>query len=236
MSSLLATFRSSLGSKYLMAVTGVILMLWIVAHLVGNLQVFPLFGGRPAFNDYAQFLKAHPGMLWGARIVMSVVFVTHVVTGIRLARANKAARPVPYAHQATIQASYASRSMLLTGLCIAAYLVYHLLHFTLGVTNPDHANLHEIVAGGERHDVFSMVVLGFRQPLIALAYVVAMLLLGLHLSHGASSFFQTLGLNHARYNGVLRKVGPVFGAIVAAGFLSIPVAVWLGIVTLPGGK
>jgi len=236
MSSLLATFRSSLGSKYLMAVTGVILMLWVTAHLIGNLQVFPFLGGRTAVNDYAVFLKSHPGLLWTSRIVMSVVLLVHVLTGIRLARGNQSARPVPYRKSSTIQASMASRSMLLTGLCVAAYLVYHLLHFTLGVTNQDHFHSREIVAGVERHDVYTMVVLGFQQPLIALAYLVAMVLLALHLSHGASSFFQTLGIHHARYNGILRKVGPVLGSVIAAGFMSIPIAVWAGIVTLSGGK
>jgi succinate dehydrogenase / fumarate reductase cytochrome b subunit len=233
MTSLPSTLRASLGSKYLMALTGAVLLLWVVAHLVGNLQAWPLLGGRAAFNEYAHFLKSHPGLLWTSRGVMTVVLVVHVAVGLNLARKNRDARPVRYEAQRFERASFASRSMVLTGLCILAYLVYHLLHFTIGVTNPEHFASREVLPGGaERQDVFRMLVLGFRRPEISLAYVVAMVFLALHLSHGASSIFQSLGINHPRYQRLIERLGPVLGVAISAGFLSIPAAVWAGIITL----
>lgn len=238
MSWLQQFFRSSIGSKYVMAVTGILLLGFVIGHLVGNLQAFPWFGGRAGFNGYAEFLKQHPGITWPVRIVLLVIFGLHVATGIRLARANRAARPSRYAAETTIQASYASRSMVLTGLVTLAYLVYHLLHFTFGVTNPEHHASREVLAGGaSRHDVYVMLVKGFQSPGIAAAYLVAMVLLGLHLSHGVSSFWQSLGLHHGRYTPWLRRLGPVVGIVIAAAYISIPVSVWLGIIALPqGGK
>ena len=118
--------------------------------------------------------------------------------------------------------------MGLSGLVVLAFLVYHLLHFTLGVTHPDQ---HSMVDNMQRHDVYSMVILGFRDPAVALSYIIAICLLGLHLNHGASSLFQSLGLKHSKYNDFIAKIGPLVAIIVVVGNISMPIAVlcrWVG--------
>jgi succinate dehydrogenase / fumarate reductase cytochrome b subunit len=270
MNVLLQPVRSSLGSKYVMALTGIALIGFVVAHMSGNLLVY---AGRDALNTYAATLKQHPALLWAARAGLLVIFVVHVVLGIRLTRQNSAARPVSYAYEDTLQASWASRHMLLTGLVLLAFVVYHLAHFTLGVVKRAHVqstphglekvdknyldlaevkpapgypyrpdptvDLRGVPAAqrGEdesvasmRHDVYSMVVAGFRNRWITLSYLVAMAFLGLHLWHGGSSWFQSLGLEHPRWNLLIRGFGPVLAVLVVAGNCSIPLAVWLGIV------
>lgn len=219
--------RTSLGSKVVMAVTGLLLFLFLLGHMAGNLLVFR---GQQAMNDYAYFLQHSPVLLWGARIGLLALFSLHVATGLRLARQNREARPERYVHEDTVQASFASRSMLLSGLVVAAFLLYHLLHFTFGAIQRDNYLLHD--ASG-RHDVFTMVVLGFRNPVVALSYVAAVLLLGLHLSHGLQSLFQSLGLRHARFSPIVGTAAPVVAALLVAGFLAVPLSILLGIVVPP---
>jgi succinate dehydrogenase / fumarate reductase cytochrome b subunit len=259
--------RSSLGSKYVMAVTGFLLIGFVITHMAGNLL---LFAGPDALNSYAHALKDKPALLWTARLILLLIFVVHVVLGIRLTLQNKAARPVPYACEDTLQASWASRHMLLTGLVLLAFVIYHLAHFTLGVvptqntaaahyTPQGRVDLHspqnylelaETRLPGERNykptdkplgsldskkedvrqDVYSMVIAGFRNPWVSLSYLVAMAFLGLHLWHGGSSWFQSLGLNHPRYNTIIQAIGPLLAIVVVAGNCSIVLSVWLGIV------
>jgi succinate dehydrogenase / fumarate reductase cytochrome b subunit len=262
MNMLLRPVRSSLGSKYLMALTGLALIGFVLVHMGGNLLVY---AGRDALNSYAANLKAHPAVLWAARAGLLAVFVLHVALGIRLTRQNYLARPVRYQYpDDTLQASWASRHMFLTGMVLLAFVLYHLAHFTFGIlalapegspgeeTYVPYNSLAEyrrpadpkwqtappsLGKGGqlpagweERHDVYAMVVAGFRNPWITLSYLVAMVFLGLHLWHGGSSWFQSLGLNHARYNKLIRGFGPVLAAVVVAGNCSIPLSVYLGIV------
>jgi succinate dehydrogenase / fumarate reductase cytochrome b subunit len=241
MNVLLRPVRSSLGSKYVMALTGLGLIGFVVAHMAGNLLVF---AGRDALNSYAEALKNHPGLLWTARVGLLAIFLVHVVLGLRLTRQNQAARPVPYAQEDTVQASWASRHMLLTGLLLLAFVVYHLAHFTFGVVaRAEVKEDGQTVAKGyldleekghdparpkaERHDVYAMVVYGFRNTWISLSYLAAMVFLWLHLWHGASSWFQSLGINHPRYNGFIRGFGPVLATVLLVGNCSMPLAVWL---------
>jgi succinate dehydrogenase / fumarate reductase cytochrome b subunit len=156
-----------------------------------------------------------------------LITVLHIGAAISLTRQNRAARPVRYARNHTVQASYASRTMLLSGVLVALFVVYHLLHFTAGVTHPDQFALRD---GHGRHDVYSMTVQGFRQPAVALTYVLAMLLLTLHLSHGVSSLFQSMGCNHPRYDGILRKIGPVLAGVILIGNCSMPICCLLGVI------
>ncbi len=225
MSWLIDFWRSSIGGKVTMAVTGVLLFGFVVAHLLGNLQ---LLAGAEAINAYAQFLQSKPGLLWTARIGLLAVFVVHVVTAVRLSRTNKLARPVPYAKEDTVQASFASRSMVLSGVSLLVFVVYHLLHFTFGVTNPEHFAKKGINAGG--HDVNAMVTSSFSVPAIAIAYAVFQLVLFLHLSHGLQSFAQTLGLNHGRYTPLVQKLSFVLAALVAGGNILLSLSVLAGIV------
>ncbi|MFM7148237.1 MAG: succinate dehydrogenase cytochrome b subunit [Gemmataceae bacterium] len=255
--------RSSLGKKYLMAVTGLLLIGFVVAHMAGNLLIF---AGQDVLNSYAQALKAKPALLWVARLGLLSIFVIHLSLAFSLQLENKRARPVRYHHEDTIQASWASRNMLITGLAILAFLLYHLSHYTLGwvktadlqVTNSgileingkNYLDLAEIREGKSyqantqiylsnpktradmdvRHDVYSMVVDGFRTWWVSLTYLAAMLFLGLHLWHGGSSFLQTLGLNAFRYAGLVRWVGPILAVVLVTGNSAIVFAVWLGLV------
>lgn len=221
-------FSSTIGKKVVMAVTGAGLFLFIIGHLLGNLQVFL---GQKVFNDYAEFLKATKGVLWGARIGLLVIFVLHVATAYSLWRLNSSARPEPYRKRGTVKASTESLYMMQSGTVILIFLVIHLLHFTIGALQPEHFQLTE----NGRHDVFSMLVLGFQNVPYSAGYIVAMLCLGMHLSHAISSLCKTLGLSSPRHVASIERGGYVLGYLIAAGYISIPVAVLTGIVTLPAG-
>ncbi|HEX6810275.1 MAG TPA: succinate dehydrogenase cytochrome b subunit [Planctomycetota bacterium] len=225
MTWLLDFWRSSIGGKVTMAITGVLLFGFVVVHLLGNLK---LLGGPDSINGYAKWLSDLGALLWVARIGLLAVFVLHVATAVRLARANKQARPVAYAKQGTVVATFASRSMVLSGLTLLVFVVYHLLHFTFGVTNPEHYARKGLNAGG--HDVHAMVTSSFSVPAIAIAYVAFQLVLFLHLSHGIQSFMQTLGLNHARYTPLVKTLSWLFAALVAGGNATLALSVVTGIV------
>jgi succinate dehydrogenase / fumarate reductase cytochrome b subunit len=214
------TFDSSVGGKFFVALTGLALVGFLVAHLAGNLLVY---AGPDALNAYAKGLRDLGPLLWVARIGLLFVAVTHVYLAIRLNLRSREARPLPYAKKNYRAATPASRSMLPTGLFLLFYIFYHLADYTWRLTNPAYKELAE-------GDVYQMVVIGFQNPFSSLVYIVAMVVLGLHLNHGISSLFQTLGLNHQKYNSIFRKMGPVLGTALALGFVSIPIAVLAGFV------
>jgi succinate dehydrogenase / fumarate reductase, cytochrome b subunit len=222
-------FNSSIGKKMGMAVTGFFLFGFVIAHMLGNLQIFL---GAEALNAYAAQLQSLTELLWPARIFLLTNLILHVWLAVRLTAENRRARPVPYGMKKTVQASYASKTMMMTGLIVLAFTIYHLLHFTFGKVHPQYYHLTD--AQG-RNDVYSMVVLSFRAPWIAAAYILAMIPLCLHLSHGVSSLFQSLGLNHAKYQPVLTWAGKVVGLVIFIGNSSIPLAVYLHWVALPQG-
>jgi succinate dehydrogenase / fumarate reductase cytochrome b subunit len=238
MNMLLRPIRTSVGSKYVMAVTGLGLMGFVLGHMLGNLQIFL---GKQALNDYAHHLEEIPTLLWAARAGLLSIFVIHILLGIRLWLWNRRARPYRYVYEDTVQATWASRNMLLTGVVILLFVIYHLLHFTLGVTDwqnfkrntaavPKYVAPHEAqdpVASPE-YDVAAMVVGGFAQWPIALLYVAAQLVLGLHLWHGAGSWLQTLGLNGRRWLRLVRYLGVAFALFIVVGNCSIPLAILLG--------
>src|SRR5437773_1725350 len=190
------TFGSSLGKKYIMAITGCVLFIFVVGHMLGNLQIFL---GAEAINRYGHFLQSNKEILWPVRLGLLAMVLLHIWSAVKLAAENRAARPIGYADNPTpVAASYASRTMLMSGLIIAAFVVYHLLHFTVQVrslnfTGKDFHSMHD--AQG-RHDVFGMMLAGFAQPLVSGFYILAMGLLCLHLSHGVSATFQSLGLKN----------------------------------------
>lgn len=211
-------WNATAGKKAVMAVTGFVLFGFVVVHMAGNLQIFL---GREKFNGYAAALKALPALLWGARAVLLASVFLHVWAAIELWSLKNAARPVGYVKQKLIHSSYAARTMYWSGPILAAFVVYHLLHFTIG-------------AGGtpfDEHDPFGNVVQGFRVTPIALAYIAAMGLLCLHLYHGVWSLFQSLGIQHPRYTPLLRRAAQVFALAVFLGFISVPLGVLTGLVT-----
>ena len=222
-------WRSSIGGKATMAVTGLLLFGFVVAHLLGNLQ---LLKGADAINNYAKMLHDLGPLLWVARIGLLVVFVLHVATAIRLSRANKAARPVAYAKGATMQATMASRSMVLSGLTVGAFLVYHLAHFTFGAVHGARAAKALEVANApwNGHNVHAMVTGSFADPLVVTLYVAAQVVLFLHLSHGVQSLAQTLGFHHGRYTPMVRSLSVVLALAIAGGNGFLALSVLLGIV------
>jgi succinate dehydrogenase / fumarate reductase cytochrome b subunit len=224
--------NSSIGNKVVMALSGVVMVGWLVGHLSGNLLTF---AGAEALNTYAAWLHATPAVLWGGRITLLVATVLHVLTAIRLKRMNTEARPSRYRYNAHVQSTLGGRTMIYSGLLLLAYAIYHLAHFTWGVeaVMPSEHFRSVIKDAAGRPDVWHMTVWSFQQAPVAIVYIIANVLLGLHLSHGVSSAFQTLGLTSAKWRPAIERVGPMFGTAVAAGFISIPVAVLFGFISLP---
>ncbi|MBI3253050.1 MAG: succinate dehydrogenase cytochrome b subunit [Candidatus Omnitrophica bacterium] len=218
-----AFFKSSIGRKMVVAVTGLVLFIFVIFHMLGNLQIFL---GADALNDYARHLDELPYLLWPARAVLLAALLLHVGFSLALANENRRARPVRYVHGDTVQASRASRTMVITGLVILFFIIYHLLHFTFGVTNPEFFHLTD--AKG-REDIYSMVVLSFQNGWIAGTYILAMFFLCLHLGHGVSSVPQSLGFSES--SGLRKnfgRFGNLAGVLVFIGNSSIVLAVLLG--------
>jgi len=234
-------FRSTIGRKFLMAVTGLVLIGFVVGHLVGNLQIF---SPPDKINGYAHFLQSLGPLLWAARIGLLVCVGIHIWAATVLTLENHAAREVGYGVKHTIRATLASRTMRWTGYIVLAFILYHLAHFTLGVaqassfktqlapytmTSEYHiAGFPVVAAGTEVHDVYSMVILGFQNVIVSIFYIVAVGLLSVHLVHGADSLFQTFGWRSSRWSGALRKICIVFALVYFLGNLAIPGAVLMG--------
>ena len=213
-------FQSSVGAKMLMAITGLMLTGFVLVHMSGNLI---LYAGPEKFNAYAHGIKSLGALLWLMRGGLLATFVLHVYLAIKLTIENKAARPVPYAYEATIQATAASRFMIHTGLMMLVFVIYHLAHYTFKVVSPEISAL----APG---DAYAMVVTGFSSPAVSGFYILAMAALSAHLRHGVSSLFQSLGLYHGNLNPITEKLGPIVASIVFFGFSSIPLAVLMGVI------
>jgi len=218
--------KTSVGKKLVVAVTGLMMIGFILGHLVGNLQIFM---GQNQINSYAAKLQHLGPFLWVVRIVLLGTVSAHAVVSLLLAKENRAARPVSYARESTVQATLASRTMVASGLLLAAFIVYHLLHFTLRLTQPSFAYLTDSLG---RHDTYTMMVLGFQHKWVSAFYVVAMGALCFHVSHGASSWAQTLGLTNAKCLACLKSAAQVFALLIFAGYVSIPVSVLLNVIKL----
>ena len=220
---------SSIGRKALVALTGLALLGFVVGHLLGNLQVFL---GPEALNAYAAGLQSLGGLLWVARGGLLVVLLVHVGLTLKLARENKAARPVAYAHPVgKVAANPATRMMVLTGLTILLFVAYHLAHFTLGTVHPEHRELaHNTLDALGHPDVYGMVIAGFQHWPTTAIYTLAMVVLSLHVSHGASSMLQTLGLRKPGNASCIDKVGPALAIILLIGNLSMPLSILAGLV------
>ncbi len=224
MNQLLAFYQSTIGKKILMALTGLALFGFLAGHLAGN---FLVFQGADAFNAYAAFLKSKPGPLWVARLGLLACLGVHVLMSVQLAMTSWSARPQGYAGQQFTAADYASRTMRWTGPLVGLFVLYHLAHYTLHLTNPEFAVLQ---TADNHHDAYRMVIAGFSSPLVAGLYMAAMALLSFHLFHGLWSLFQTLGLNHPAYNAARRYAAAAIALGIGIGFLSIPLAVLTGVV------
>lgn len=228
MRSLGVIVQSTIIQKWTMALTGIGLVLFLIGHISGNLLVFM---GPEHLNSYAVSLREllHGSAIWIARIGLLVMFVLHITSAYKLASVNRKARPVKYVKVENRASSMASRSMLYSGTLMLFYVLYHLAHFTWGAA---HSEYYHFVDSAGRHDVYKMLVLSFQQPLIAITYIIAMVFVGLHLNHAISSAFQTLGINNPRVTPLVKKGAPALSVALVLAYISIPVAILLGLVTL----
>lgn len=219
-------YSSSIGKKLLVALTGIALVVFILGHMIGNLLVF---AGPEAINEYGHMLQTslHGAGVWIARLGLVAAVVIHIVATIQLTVANKAARKDAYGKQRFQVSSTSSRTMIWSGLTILAFIVYHLLHFTIRVGNEYNNpalysyNLH----GEEVHNVYKMVIDGFSWWPASVFYIIAMLLLCSHLGHGVASIFQTLGLATHKTWPLFKKLGQAFALLILVGNCSIPIAI-----------
>lgn len=215
-------FSDSIGRKAVVAVTGLFMLLFIVVHLLGNTTIF---AGPDGINAYAEKLHGLGPFVWVSRIFMGAMLCLHVIFAVLLTLENRAANPGKYAVKKMLKATFASETMIWTGLLLLAFIVYHLLQFTVRIT-PD------IVLGTDaknRVDVFTMVFSSFRITPIALVYVAAMVTLFLHLYHGIQSIFQTFGLNNEKTMPQFGALGKVLSALFLLGYSAIPVLILAGI-------
>ena len=216
-------YEAPIGKKVIMAVTGVILFGYVVAHLLGNLQIY---GDPQQINKYAAFLHnpANAGLLWMARAALLLAVIMHIVASIQLWKLKSDARPVAYVKKDDAAASYASRTMMWSGPIVAAFVIFHVLHLTVGAVLP----LQEV--GPNEPNVRANVIAGFLNPAVSAFYILAMILLCMHLYHGLWSMFQSLGFSHPRYTPRLKKGAAIFAILIAIGNCSIPIAVMAGLV------
>ncbi|HSO21724.1 MAG TPA: succinate dehydrogenase cytochrome b subunit [Chondromyces sp.] len=210
-------FSSTLGKKVLMAVTGIILFGFVLGHMLGNLQIYL---GEEQLNHYAELLQANQPLLWAVRSVLLFSVAVHIVAAVQVWLRNRSARPVKYRVFKPPAVDYAARTMVWSGPIIALFIVFHLLDLTVGSANPDFI----------RGDVYHNVVASFSQPLVALLYIAANLMLAFHLYHGLWSLFQTFGWDHPRFGPWRRTAAVFFAVLIGAGNISIPLAVLTGVV------
>ena len=224
MTWLASLYRSAVGKKAVMAVTGVILFGFVLVHMVGNLKVY---FGPESFNEYAEALRTmfgpyvpREGALWAARLVLLAAVVFHIHAAYALTMMNREARPVGYQNRDFVKASYASRTMRWGGVIILVFVIYHLLHFTTGQAHPDFI----------KSDPYHNFVSGFRVWWVSAFYILANLALGLHLFHGIWAMFSSLGVTHKRFENLRRGFATAFAVLITLGNISFPVMVLVGVI------
>jgi len=212
----LGFYESTLGKKILMAVTGIILFLYLVAHMLGNLQIFM---GEAQINKYAHLLHYSAAFLWTARLVILFCVGVHIYAAFQVWWRSLKARPIGYKVYNPPSVDYAAKTMVWSGPIIAAFITYHLAHFTVGCVHPQFVDL----------EPYHNVITGFQHTPVAIAYIVALLLLGFHLYHGLWSLFQTLGLDHPKFGPWRRPLAVILTVVITGGFISVPLSVIAGI-------
>jgi succinate dehydrogenase / fumarate reductase cytochrome b subunit len=231
----LAFFEAYVGKKAVMAVTGVILIGFIIGHLAGNLLILLPPSQTPTgqtvypINAYTALLHSHPNFVTLAEAVLLVAVLLHIGSSFLLWLEKRRARPIAYVKKDNLPSSYASRTMMWSGPIIAAFVVFHLLHLTTGSVDLGYRGP-MLWGGQEEYFTYQNVVLGFRHIWVSISYIVAMVLLSMHLYHGAWSMFQSVGVSHPRYTPLLKWAAHIFAWIVAIGFISIPLAVLTGLI------
>jgi succinate dehydrogenase / fumarate reductase cytochrome b subunit len=209
-------YEAANGKKAVMAVTGVILFGYVIGHLLGNLQIFE---GPDAINTYAHFLHSHEGALWGARVILGAAVILHIVSAVQLWVLNNKARPIGYVRKQDVPTAYAARTMRWSGVIVAAFVIFHVLHLTTGDIVPLYPE-----QAVNSPDAYDNVITGFQHPAIAIFYIIALVLLCMHLYHGLWSMFQSVGISHPRYTPGLKRGAAILAILIAIGYISIPVA------------
>lgn len=208
-------WQSTIGKKIVMAVTGIIGILFVLGHMSGNLLMFK---GQGAMHDYALLLRTSMPLLWAARLVLLAAVVLHAVSAYQLAARSRAARPQGYAKRAPQVTTWSARTMQAGGVLLLAFLVFHLLHLTVGAVHPAFTHL----------DPYTNVRIGLANPWVAGFYALAMVALGFHLFHGAWAVTRTLGVARPSSQPLMRRVALVLAVVVAGGFLLIPIGAMVG--------
>ena len=220
-------YEAPIGKKAVMAITGVMLVGYVVAHMLGNLQIYS--SNPEQINAYAAFLHSPNNflLLWGARSVLLLAVILHITASVQLWLQNRAARPIAYARKDDVPSSYAARTMIWSGPIVAAFVIFHVLHLTVGAVLP----LRDVGDNPITPDVRYNVIAGFQNYAVSGFYIFAMILLCLHLYHGMWSMFQSLGISHPRYTRKLKRAAAILAILIAAGNCSIPIAVMTGLLT-----
>jgi succinate dehydrogenase / fumarate reductase cytochrome b subunit len=221
MAKAISLYDTTIGKKVVMAVSGLALYGFVIAHMLGNLQVFL---GPEKLNAYAEKLQSLGPVLWMFRAGLLLAVVAHVTAALQLVVATGSARPVGYRVKKNTVTSYSALTMKFGGIALLLFIVYHIAHFTAPGLAMSGAYHHQA------HDVYANVVNGFKVPWVTAIYVVAQIFLGMHLYHGSWSLFQTLGFNHPKYNEARKFLAQTIGVLVAVGNISIPIAVLAGVV------
>lgn len=212
-------YGTTIGKKVVMAASGLVVVGWLVLHMLGHIAAF---GGREVYNEYAAFLADRPPLLWGQRIVMLVALGLHIHCAFALWSRNGEARPVAYVQRKNLATNYAALTMRYGGLVLLSFIIYHVLHLTVGLTG--HLG-YTFVPG----DVYNNLVLGFQRPVVAGFYILAQCALGMHLFHGIWSLTQTIGLDHPKYNPLRQAVAAGLTLVIVLGFISVPISVLTGV-------
>lgn len=220
-------YEAPIGKKVVMAITGLILFGYVIGHLLGNLQIY---ASHDQINNYAAFLHSPANVipLWVIRALLLVAVILHITSAVQLWGQNNAARPIAYAKKSDVPTSYAARTMRWSGVIVGLFIIFHILHLTSGAI----PGLPAEELGPNSPNVRANLVHGFQNPLVAGFYILAMILLCMHLYHGLYSMFQSVGFSHPKYTPRIKKASAIVAILIAVGNISIPIAVLAGIVTL----
>lgn len=248
--------NTTVGKKVLMAVTGLLLVGFLTSHLAGNFLLFDFIGGKDKFNEYSHWLITHP-LIIPMEIGLLALFLIHIISAVKVSLLSSAARPQKYAHRETNgKSTFASRTMLHTGGIILVFLVLHLVTFKFGTEYTEVINgtdsavstlqeadvdpkeqasgkFKDVKSMDTRRDLYRTVVELFAKKWYSLIYIVCMIIMGIHLCHGIQSAFQTLGLNHPKYNCCIKKVSCILAIIFAVGYSIFPI--YFGFINPVGG-
>lgn len=218
---------TTVAKKVVVAVTGFGMVLFLIGHMLGNLQAFE---GAEKLNGYAELLRIEPVLLWAIRLGLLAFVLAHVYATISLNIESRAARPVKYHTKKTLAATPASRTMLYGGIALFFYIVYHILHFTTRSVHTALVSSTYTTDGHVHPDVFANVVRSFQNPIISAVYIAAQIFLFFHLTHGVQSAFRTVGVTHPRYLAIAKTGGQILALVIVLGFIAVPVGVLAGII------